>query len=55
MNRGVTTLALVMFAVAYTCWLLDTHKKFWPPRWGHGIWHVLCSGAIALLFVVAPM
>ena len=43
-------LSLGLFAVGFTSWKLDTHKKFPLARWGHGVWHLFTAAACAVAF-----
>lgn len=46
--------ALLTFAVAYGCWLLDFFKVVCDPRWhllqGHALWHLLDAVIFVWLF-----
>lgn len=45
--------ALGLFLVAFTLWTLDRRRILCAPEsWlqGHAVWHLLCAGALGLLF-----
>ena len=42
-----------LFLLAFLVWILDVKKRFWPSRWGHGIWHIFTGVEIPILFYVA--
>jgi predicted membrane channel-forming protein YqfA (hemolysin III family) len=42
--------SFVVFLVAFVIWNLDKAGNFPLPRWGHGFWHLLTAGGIALVF-----
>lgn len=45
---GVISIGL--FALAMAIWIMGKRRILWG-RWGHGLWHLLTSAAIALMFV----
>jgi hypothetical protein len=45
----LSTLSLIVFAVAFAVWQLDKHTTI-LSRFGHAIWHVFTAAAIALMF-----
>lgn len=42
--------SFVVFAIAYFIWQLDKRRLF-TGRWGHGVWHLLTSIAILLMYL----
>lgn len=43
--------SFTIFLIAYGIWNLDKSRKFFLPRWGHGLWHILTAVALGVLFL----
>lgn len=43
--------SMSLFLAAMGIWLLDKYRKFWWPKWGHALWHVLTAAAITILYL----
>lgn len=43
--------SLVTYALAFFIWKLDRTETSPFKRWGHGLWHILCATASALVFI----